>query len=503
VHDLLPGAQFAGCRIDAVAGRGGMGIVYRATELSLGRPVALKLIASERAADAGFRARFQRESRLAAAIDHPNVIPIYQAGEQDGRLYLVMRYVPGTDLHALLAREGRLAPGRAAAIVAQVAAALDAAHAAGLVHRDVKPANVLLTGEPGLEHAYLSDFGLTRTATSDTRLTDTGEWVGSVDFMAPERLQGRRTDARADVYALGCVLHHALTGAVPFPRETVPATILAHLHEPPPRPSATPGVPAAFDPVAARAMAKLPAERYPSAGDLGRAALAAVAGEAPALAERSVARGPAAPEAADGNGAGADPAAPTRALGGRSRTLPWRPARRRPAVPPAETEPGPYRRHRGVRRGVLVGAAGLLAAGVAAAALAAGGRLGGAPAPSGPLTAAEVRSVAGDFAGAYGGEDARALSRTLARQVTRVTPGDRERGRAAVLAVYRRQFAANAVRSYRLAGLDARGGAVGRASGHYTVTRAGRPPIRGRIVFGVVREDGGPRIALIAATPGS
>ena len=204
--------MFGGYRIEAVAGRGGMGVVYRAVQLDLGRPVALKLIASDRAADPDFRERFQRESRMAAAIDHPNVVPVHGAGEQDGQLYLVMRYVRGTDLHALIKREGPLAPERAAAIVAQVASALDAAHAAGLVHRDVKPANVLLGGSGREEHAYLSDFGLTRLLAAETHLTETGQWMGTIDFSAPEQLSGYRIDARADVYSLGCVLHAALSG---------------------------------------------------------------------------------------------------------------------------------------------------------------------------------------------------------------------------------------------------------------------------------------------------
>ncbi|MGZ8647949.1 MAG: serine/threonine-protein kinase, partial [Solirubrobacteraceae bacterium] len=229
--ELAPGDEFAGCRIEAVAGRGGMGVVYRATELSLGRPVALKLLTPERAGDQAFRDRFQRESRMAAAIDHPNIVPVHGAGECDGQLYLAMRYVPGTDLHALLKREGPLAPERAAAIVAQVGAALDAAHAAGLVHRDVKPANVLLTGEGEHEHAYLSDFGLTRLLASDTQLTETGQWLGTIDFSSPEQLLSERIDARADVYSLGCVLHAALAGRPPYPRGTVPATLLAHLND--------------------------------------------------------------------------------------------------------------------------------------------------------------------------------------------------------------------------------------------------------------------------------
>ena len=270
-----------------------MGVVYRATELSLGRPVALKLLAPERARDEGFRERFQRESRMAAAIDHPNVIPVYAAGEHDGSLYLVMRYVSGTDLHALLRESGALSPARAADVVAQVAAALDAAHRAGLVHRDVKPANVLLAGE----HAYLSDFGLTRLAGSDSGLTESGQWLGTVEYCSPEQLRGRRTDARADVYSLGCVLFAALTGGPPFAHGTVPATMLAHLNDPPPRPSSL-GVPAEFDRVIARALAKAPEDRYPSAGDLGRAALAAARGEPVTESERSVAVGPAAPSEA-------------------------------------------------------------------------------------------------------------------------------------------------------------------------------------------------------------
>ena len=206
-----------------------MGIVYRATQLSLARPVALKLIAPEHAADAGFRERFERESRMAAAIDHPNIIPVYAAGEEDGRLYLAMRWVEGTDLHRLLREHGRLEPVRAARIIDQVGGALDAAHAAGLVHRDVKPANVLLSGE----HAYLADFGLTRLAGANDAMTTAGHFLGTVDYMAPEQFHNGEVDARTDVYALGCVLFAALTGGPPFPRDTVPQTILAHMNDAP------------------------------------------------------------------------------------------------------------------------------------------------------------------------------------------------------------------------------------------------------------------------------
>src|SRR3954453_15038586 len=268
--DVLEGAHIAGCRIEAVAGRGGMGIVYKATQLSLARPVAAKLIAPEHAADAGFPERFEREARMAAAIEHPNVIPGYGAGEEDGRLYLVMRWVAGTDLHRLLRARGRLAPLEAAGIVDQVAGALDAAPAAGLVHRDVKPANVLLSGD----HAYLADFGLTRLAGAHTQLTTDGQFLGTVDYMAPEQFHPGPDDARADVYALGCVLFAALTGTPPLRRETVPATMPAPLPAPRPRASDTTGVAREVDRLLARALTNSPEDRYPSAGDFGRAALA-------------------------------------------------------------------------------------------------------------------------------------------------------------------------------------------------------------------------------------
>jgi serine/threonine protein kinase len=295
VDDLLPGERFAGCRIEAVAGRGGMGVVYRATQLALSRRVALKVVAPEGVADRDFIDRFGREVRMAASIDHPNIVPVYGAGEEAGRLYLVMRYVDGTDLQALVRRAGRIEPARAAGIVAQVAAGLDAAHASGLVHRDVKPANVLLTVSGGDDHVYLTDFGLTVEVSSGTRLTTTGHWIGSVDYMSPEQLRAEPVDARTDVYALGGVLFAALTGQAPFSRGTVPQTIAAQLNDPPPRPTDVAPVDPAFDAVVARALAKDPADRYRSAGDLGRAAQAAARGERVTIGERTVARGPAAP----------------------------------------------------------------------------------------------------------------------------------------------------------------------------------------------------------------
>jgi serine/threonine protein kinase len=504
---------FGGYRIEAVAGRGGMGVVYRAVQLDLGRPVALKLIAADRAADPDFRERFQRESRMAAAIDHPNVVPVHGAGEEDGQLYLVMRYVRGTDLHALIKREGPLAPDRAAAIVAQVASALDAAHAAGLVHRDVKPANVLLGGSGRQEHAYLSDFGLTRLLASETQLTETGQWMGTIDFSAPEQLSALRLDARADVYSLGCVLHAALVGTPPFPRSTFPATLLAHMQDPIPRPSER-GAPAGFDRVMARALAKDPEGRYPSAGDLGRAASAAARGESVTESERSVAVGPAAPDPPTNGHAGPRTAVTVAAPPETALTMVDEPAtaatavvpstqvRRKdtqsPLIPPPPGE-APVR-HRGRRRGLVLG--GVVLAAAAATALALGGGDGaGAGNSTAPLSDTDVRDVAQDFAQAYEAEDGAALRRTLTPGVQRVLPSGVARGRASVVNEYERQFRSQDTRGYELEDLQATGGKVGRASGSYRVDREGRDAIKGRIVFGVVRDHGEPRIALISVTP--
>src|SRR3954447_4381318 len=291
VRELPQGSDFGAWRIERLIARGGMGVVYLATDRRLNRPVAIKLIADDNADDSGFRDRFEREAQLTASIDHPNVIPVYAAGEIDGQLYLATRYVQGTDLQALLRSDGPLEPDRAADIVQQVAAGLDAAHAAGLVHRDVKPANVLLSGR----HAYLSDFGLTRPVEAETRMTDTDERLGTVDFMSPEQLRAERTDARSDVYALGCLLYTTLTGRPPFHRATAVATITAHLESPPPRASARAGIPEEFDDVLGRALEKDPDNRYQSAGDLGRAAVAAAEGQVTRELGQSVARGEAAP----------------------------------------------------------------------------------------------------------------------------------------------------------------------------------------------------------------
>jgi streptogramin lyase/predicted Ser/Thr protein kinase len=312
--ELHAGDVFAGYRVIGVAGRGGMGVVYEAEQLDLQRPVALKLIATPLARDEDFRERFVRESRAAAAIDHPNVIPVYSAGEDDGRLFLAMRFVDGEDLRSLVQREGPLEPARAASIIGQIGSALDAAHARGLVHRDIKPANVLLDRD----HAYLTDFGLTKRLTGETTMTGSGRWVGTLGYIAPEQIRGEGVDARADVYALGCLLFYVLTGVAPYRRDSDEATLYAHLNDAAPDARAlAPEVPEALAEVVSRALEKDPEDRYLSAGDLGRAALAAVGDGPVPPPERVVARGAAAPggfaddETAIPGGAGGASATPT------------------------------------------------------------------------------------------------------------------------------------------------------------------------------------------------
>ena len=293
---LEPGTVVAGYRIESLVGRGGMGVVYRASQLNLERVVALKVIAPELLDEEDIRRRFLAEARAAASVDHPNVIPVHEAGEDDGVAFIAMRFVAGSDLRSLVRSGGALDPAQAGRYVAQTAAALDAIHRAGFVHRDVKPANLLV--DPG-GHVYLTDFGLAKQVLTGVGGTRTGQWVGTLDYVAPEQIRGGRVDARADVYALGGVLHYALTGRVPFEREGDEAKLWAQLSAPPPVPSALRrGLRGDFDLVVARAMAKEIDERYPSAGDLGRATLAAVAGTVPTEPERVVARGAAAPDEA-------------------------------------------------------------------------------------------------------------------------------------------------------------------------------------------------------------
>jgi YVTN family beta-propeller protein len=310
------GTRLAGYRIQALLGRGGMGVVYLAEQTGPHRQVALKLLLDPATSSEAFRTRFLRESELAAAIDHPNVLPVYDAGDTDGVLWIAMRHVDGIDLAALLARDGPLAPDQALGIAGQVAGALDAAHARGLVHRDVKPGNVLLAVEQGaVTHAYLADFGLTKRIGGARGVTVSGQVLGTIDYVAPEQVQGGQVDGRADQYALGCVLFECLTGVVPFQRDSELAVLWAHVHDPPPRIGQhRPDLPAGLEEVVDRALAKAPGDRYPSCGALVAAAEATLTARVPAGGRRRIGR-------------------PAGQRTGRGRRRPW-PARlaRRPVV---------------------------------------------------------------------------------------------------------------------------------------------------------------------------
>ncbi len=524
VRDLSPGTDLAGYRIEQVIGRGGMGVVYRARDESLNRPVAIKLLNESSASDPELRQRFEQEARLMAALDHPNVIPVYAAGEEDDHLYLVMRYVDGTDLARLLRSQGRLSAEESARIVAQVARALDAAHARGLVHRDIKPANVLLSGD----HVYLSDFGITRLVDQHIRSTDSGNWIGTVDYMSPEHLQGEPTDSLSDVYSLGCLLYTCLTGTPPFHRDSTPATINAQLNERAPKASLTRGVPKRFDAVLARALAKRPKDRYPSAGRFATAALAAVQGKRPArtrqtkpeLAEQPTRIAPptqvqeAAVPASD-NATTPDPQ-PAENAGART------PARDRPGAsdtrtlivgrdtrvdrrprPADKTTPDPTpatgRLSVARRRALIAALAGFAAVAVIVVVILIASSGGGAGAPSGPLTASEITGVVQRFASDYGNRDTRSLEALLAPGVTRVDPSVTQHGRPAVVREYHQQFTAKPVpEGYVLSNLQVLPGWAGRASGDYTVTLAGGGKLTGHVTFGLERSHGRVQIGLIA-----
>ncbi len=292
------GSLVAGYRLEAQVGAGGMAVVFRARDERLGRLVALKILSPALAADAGFRRRFIAESRAAAVVDDPHIIPVFEAGESGGVLFIAMRFVAGGDLRGVLDREGPLPPGRAAGFISPVASALDAAHRAGLVHRDVKPANILVDAQPGRpDHVYLSDFGVTKGAVSSVSMTGTGYFLGTPDYSAPEQVQGGTVDGRADQYALACVAFQLLTGTVPFERDQGMAVLLAHLSEPPPPLSSwRPDLPAAADQVLARAMAKTRETRYGSCRDFADALREAL-GVAPYTSQGTAAPGlpPAAP----------------------------------------------------------------------------------------------------------------------------------------------------------------------------------------------------------------
>ena len=283
------GLRVAGYVLEEQVGEGGMAVVFRARDERLGRVVAVKVLAPGLAGNAEFRARFLRESRMAAAVDDPHIIPVFEAGEAGGVLFLAMRYVPGSDVRTLVRRQGPLPAARAAAIISAVASALDAAHAAGLVHRDVKPANMLLDARAGRpDHVYLSDFGLSK-AMAGAGLTGTGQFLGTLDYMSPEQVEGREVDGRADQYALGCAAFELLAGVAPFHREEAVAVMHAQVAEPPPLlTSRRPDLPRAADPVLARALAKASGDRYGSCrefadalrGSLGLPPYAQVPGEA-------------------------------------------------------------------------------------------------------------------------------------------------------------------------------------------------------------------------------
>lgn len=283
------GREIAGYRIDKRIGRGGMGVVYLAEHLTLRRRAAFKLIVPELAESDGFRERFVREARIAAGLTHPNVVTVYDAGEVDDLLYIAMQYIPGSDLSQILHRERRLGPYRVLDFARQIASALDAAHAAGLIHRDVKPANVLIDGR----HAYLTDFGLTKIRSGGaTQITRSGEVVGTTHYLAPEQVEGRDLDGRADVYALACLIFHCLTGRVPFPRDSDMAVMYAHVHDDPPKLSdERPGLPEELDAVIEKGLDKSAERRFATCEEMIVAARAVVDSAGP-LAESSATKKP-------------------------------------------------------------------------------------------------------------------------------------------------------------------------------------------------------------------
>jgi serine/threonine-protein kinase len=261
---LMPGSRIAGYMLEEQIGAGGMAVVFRARDERLQRRVALKVLSPALAPDDAFRQRFIRESRAAAAVDDPHIIPVFEAGQAEGALFIAMRYVPGGDVRSLMRRAQSLTPERALAIISPVASALDAAHGAGLVHRDVKPENMLIDARPGRpDHVYLSDFGLSKGMMASLGPTGTGQWLGTAGYSAPEQMAGKPVDGHADQYSLACVAFELLCGQVPFPREHVTAVIWAHMSEPPPALSSRgPAFPAGADGVLARALAKAPGERF-------------------------------------------------------------------------------------------------------------------------------------------------------------------------------------------------------------------------------------------------
>ena len=381
------GSRIAGYRLEEKIGQGGMAVVFRARDERLGRLVALKILAPALAADEAFQRRFIRESQAAAAVDDPHIIPVFEAGEADGVLFIAMRYVPGGDAGSLVHRSGPMPPGRAAAIISPVASALDAAHAAGLLHRDVKPANMLVDVLPGRpDHVYLSDFGLSKSAVPSAPMTGTGQVLGTLDYIAPEQIEGKPVDGRADQYALACAAFELLTGAPPFRRDEAMAVMYAQLSQPPPRlTSRRPDLAVAADSVLAKALAKAPADRYASCGEFadalrgafGLQPYASVPGATPASHPPTRAAWSAPPGAAQEPRPAAGPAGtpgpepgiaglPTRAAG-----IPAPPAV--VTAPVGQAADGGIARPARRRRIIIAGIAVLAAAGIAAGAILATG----------------------------------------------------------------------------------------------------------------------------------
>jgi serine/threonine protein kinase len=339
--DFAAGAQIAGYRLAQQIGWGGMAVVYRALDVRLDRWVALKILAPEIARDESFRQRFISESRAAAAVDHPHIIPVFEAGEAGGALFIAMRYVSGGDVRTLCRRLGPLDPARTSSIVGQVASALDAAHAVGLVHRDVKPANMLLgavagSGHP--DHVYLSDFGLSKQALATAGLTQTGQFVGTLDYMAPEQIESRPVDGRTDLYALGCAAFEMLAGQPPFQRGEDLGLLFAQLSAAPPLLTARrPDLPPAVDRVLARALAKSPDDRQLSCLDFAASLRTACGLEWGASGQLQSGRPGTATRLA-GSARGTGPPAPRNAADGG----PWPPAPqapRQPSAPPTAQPP--------------------------------------------------------------------------------------------------------------------------------------------------------------------
>jgi serine/threonine protein kinase len=372
--DLRPGSQIAEYRIERLVGRGGMGVVYLAEHVHLGKRVALKVLPPEYMEDPGFRKRFEREARLAASLEHPNIVPVTDAGEFEGELWIAMRYVEGTDLREVLHEHGALNPIRAVSILGRVGSALDAAHKAGLIHRDVKPGNILLeppSATRQVEHVYLTDFGLTKQVDAGSAdvtdqfaaddqahdgheshapgdgLTRVGYFAGTVDYAAPEQFRGEPLDGRVDVYALGCVLYECLTGSVPFVSDDEHHVMLMQLEAPVPKASAVrPGMPRGLDAVIARAMAKDRDARFPTCREMIDAARSFLAGWDPSSLSTAPS-GPQPPAPPPGSLAGAPGSDPSVSWGSvpsevsgsfaGAASVPW--SASEPSMPPAASVP--------------------------------------------------------------------------------------------------------------------------------------------------------------------